>query len=75
VAQQCIAFGRVAQAIASHFGGPKRLIVLDIADVVAEFGGWATGAALDQQMSAQKLCDAVGWRPKHTYFEDVSVFI
>ncbi|MFT5343591.1 MAG: hypothetical protein ACI9BH_002812 [Paracoccaceae bacterium] len=36
---------------------------------------WAAGAALDQQMSAQKLCDAVGWRPKHTYFEDVSVFI
>lgn len=73
VAQQGIAVGRVAQAIATYFGSPKHLIIRDMPDVVAEFGGWAVGAALDQQMSGEKLCDAVGWQPKHTDFEDVRV--
>lgn len=75
VGQQSIRVAQVAQALSDHFGGPSVPVIRDIADVVAEFGGWAAGTALDQQMSAQKLWDAVGWWPKYTDFTDVSSYL
>lgn len=75
VGQQSIRVGEVAQALSAQFGGPSVPVIRDIADVIAEFGGWAAGTALDQQMSAQKLRDAVGWVPKFTDFTDVSSYL
>lgn len=75
VAQQSIRVGQIANALSTHFNSPATPIIRDIADVIAEFGGWAAGTVLDQQMSAQKLRDATGWRPKYSDFTDVSSYI
>jgi nucleoside-diphosphate-sugar epimerase len=65
--------GDIVVAFANRFASPPEPIVRPIDDVIAEVGDWAAGAVLDQQMSADRLTDATGWRPTHTDFRQTDV--
>ena len=68
VAQEGVYVDRIIQTIAAGYGTTNTPILRSVHDVVAQYGDWAKGPTLDQQMSAQKLCSATGWRPQITDF-------
>lgn len=57
--------GDITRVIAKRLGINTNPVVLDVDDAKSEFGSWADGYALDQQMSGQKAMEQLGWRPKH----------
>lgn len=59
---------QIVKAISEHFNNPRGIRALSINDVISEHGESAMGWTLDQQMSADKLMDKTGWRPKYTDF-------
>ncbi len=63
-AEEGVRVGELAAEIAKRYGNHLPFIVRTRADVVAEYGGWAEGPILDQQMSSAKIRTATGWRPK-----------
>lgn len=62
-AENGVPVGQIAAAIASAYGSAPELVVRDTKDVMNEYGAWAQGPTLDQQMSSQKLHAATGWSP------------
>jgi nucleoside-diphosphate-sugar epimerase len=58
--------GRIARAVARRFGTRNREPQIISADVIAaELGPWASGFALDQQLSGEKARRDLGWKPEH----------
>jgi nucleoside-diphosphate-sugar epimerase len=61
-----IAVGRVARAFAKRFGTPHQAPqIVSTEAIAAELGEWASGYALDQQLSGAKARRELGWEPKH----------
>jgi len=58
--------GDIVEAISARFKLPSRPLIRSVEEAVAEYGDWAAGFALDQQMSGQKARAELGWTPKHT---------
>lgn len=48
------------------------LIEIPVYEAIARHGAWAEGPALDQQMSAAKLREAIGWPPVWADFSAVA---
>ena len=68
-----VAIGDIARAISVSAGCPDDPVVYDIETATSEFGEWAVGFVLDQQMSGQKAMTELSWSPKHVdVFEDIS---
>jgi len=65
-AEEGVAAGRIAAAVARRYGLTSKPVVLPVADLVAEHGIWAIGPTLDQQMSAPRARTELGWAPVHT---------
>ena len=63
VAEEGVAVGEIASAISDAYGLPHEVTVRRDEDVIAEYGAWAKGPMLDQQMSGQKVKTALGWGP------------
>jgi nucleoside-diphosphate-sugar epimerase len=58
--------GRIARAIAGRFGTRHQMPEIISADAIAaELGPWASGYALDQQLSGAKARRDLGWKPAH----------
>lgn len=68
-AQEGVRVDDIAAEIAGRFGRPARFPVRSVEDLVAEYGGWAEGPTLDQQMSAAKLRKAAGWTPRRPFWQ------
>jgi nucleoside-diphosphate-sugar epimerase len=61
-----LAVGRIARAFARRFGTRRAdPEIISTEAIVAEFGDWANGYALDQRLSGAKARWELGWRPKH----------
>lgn len=61
-----LAVGRIARAFAKRFGTRRAdPEIISTEAIVAEFGDWANGYALDQRLSGAKARWELGWRPKH----------
>jgi nucleoside-diphosphate-sugar epimerase len=58
--------GVIAQAMARRAGIPHSPLIRSADEVVAEWGEWARGYALDQRMSGDKARSELGWLPRHT---------
>lgn len=65
-AEPGVRIGDIVDAVARRFRLRTAPVVRDVADVVAEFGDWAAGPALDQQMSGGKIVRSLGWQPTRT---------
>lgn len=65
-AEEGVAVGRIAAAVARRFGLTSEPVVRSLTDLVAEHGIWAIGPTLDQQMSAPRARTELGWIPIHT---------
>jgi nucleoside-diphosphate-sugar epimerase len=58
--------GRIVRAVARRFGVANREPEIISANAIAaELGAWASGYALDQQLSGGKARRDLGWEPKH----------
>lgn len=69
-----IAIGDIARAISSSAGIVCDPVVYSVEQAKAEFGDWADGYALDQQMSGQKARTQLAWRPEHhDVFSDIGM--
>lgn len=60
-----VTIGEITRTIARRLGVTEQPVVIDVAAAQREFGEWADGYALDQQLSSQKAMDELGWRPLH----------
>ena len=60
-----LAVGRIARAIARRYGIAEDPDVISVDAFVAEHGSWASGYAIDQQMSGAKARAELGWSPRH----------
>jgi nucleoside-diphosphate-sugar epimerase len=61
-----LAVGRIISAFAKRFGTRRQMPdIISTEALAAEFGAWARGYALDQQLSGAKARRDLGWRPKH----------
>ncbi|MEM7223413.1 MAG: NAD-dependent epimerase/dehydratase family protein [Pseudomonadota bacterium] len=58
--------GDIVDVVARRFGVTAAPRVRSVPELVADFGDWAAGPALDQQMSGRKIADELGWRPLKT---------
>ncbi|MFK7996767.1 MAG: NAD-dependent epimerase/dehydratase family protein [Granulosicoccus sp.] len=64
--------GDIANAISSSAGNGCKCIVYDVKHAKRDFGDWAEGYAIDQNMSAEKARVELGWQPAHSdVFEDI----
>jgi nucleoside-diphosphate-sugar epimerase len=61
-----LSVGTIARAIAKRFNADPDPVFRTVASAQAEFGSWAEGYALDQQMSGEKARTDLGWNPQHT---------
>lgn len=67
-----VAVGDIAHAVATRLGVAAEPAVRSVSDAVEEFGDWAAGWALDQQMSAEKISTELGWKPlKSSILNDI----
>lgn len=67
-----VAVGAIARAISAIAGNGCDPIIYNVEQAKAEFGDWAEGYALDQQMSGQKARTELSWRPEHIdVFDDI----
>lgn len=60
-----IRVGVFARAMARRAGVEETPLVLAADDAAREFGEWARGHAIDQQMSGERARSELGWRPVH----------
>ncbi|MDA7948405.1 MAG: NAD-dependent epimerase/dehydratase family protein [Hyphomicrobiaceae bacterium] len=72
-AEQGVRVEVIAAAIAEKFGNSQAPIVKSAAEVIAQYGAWAEGPMLDQQMSSERLEDK-GWQPKIRNFATSDLF-
>ncbi len=67
-----IAVGDIAHAIARSKGVDRNPVIHSTEYAIREWGAWADGFALDQQMSSQKAKAQLGWQPQHVdVFKDI----
>lgn len=52
----------IAKEIAARLGQSKGIVFRTKDDVMGEYGDWAEGPTLSQQMSSKKLREATGWK-------------
>ena len=64
----------IVTAIATHHRGPTEIVTRTREELVAEYGDWAEGPTLDQQMASEKLRHACNWRPRYEAFETSDLF-
>ena len=69
-AEPGVAVGDIAHAVAGRLGVPAEPAVRSVSDAVEEFGDWAAGWALDQQMSSERAFADLGWKPLRTSILD-----
>ena len=55
--------GTIIRTIAASLGISPDPEVMSIPEAIDEHGSWASGYAIDQQMSGQKAMDELGWEP------------
>ena len=65
-AENGVYVGDIVEVISARFKLSSRPLIRSVEDAVAEYGDWAAGYALDQQMSGEKARAELGWQPKHT---------
>ncbi len=70
VGEEGVRVGDIAQSFAERVGGLPEPVIMNVSDLVRDFGDWAAGPALDQQLSANKLRSATGWVPAVTDYRD-----
>ncbi len=63
--EQGVRVGDIAAVVAKRFSLKLKPLVRSVEDVTADHGAWAVGATLDQQMSAEKVKQSLGWNPLH----------
>ena len=61
-----VTVGTIARAIAKRFHADPDPVFRTVESAQAEYGSWAEGYALDQQMSGRKARSELGWKPRHT---------
>ena len=61
-----LAVGTIARAIAKRCNADPDPVFRSVESAQAEYGSWAEGYALDQQMSGDKARSELGWKPRHT---------
>ncbi|SFE30501.1 NAD-dependent epimerase/dehydratase family protein [Shimia marina] len=66
VGEEGVRVGNIAHSFTARVGGLPEPVILNVPDLVRDYGEWAAGPALDQQLSAEKLRDATGWSAKVT---------
>lgn len=74
VSEEGVCVGDVARTFAKIYGNTHKPVVLSVDELVRKHGAWAKGPTLDQQMSSQKLRDAVGWYPKCRDYRSSGLF-
>lgn len=72
--QDGVKVGDIISAIAQRYGLPKKMKIRSVEDLVEEYGTWAEGPTIDQQMSSQKLQSLTQWRPRYTDFRTSPLF-
>jgi nucleoside-diphosphate-sugar epimerase len=55
--------GDIVDVMSARFNLPSHPLIRSVEDAVAEYGDWAAGYALDQQMSGEKARAELGWNP------------
>ena len=63
-----VTIGKITRTIASRLGINADPVVCDTKTAIEEYGSWAEGYALDQQISGEKARFQLKWRPE---YEDV----
>ncbi len=63
--EQGVRVSDIAAVIAKQCGLKSEPLVRSVAELTVEYGAWAEGPTLDQQMSSQKIRDYFGWTPMH----------
>jgi len=66
--QEGVRVSEITAEIAKQFGSSSQTVGRKMESVIAEYGSWAEGPSLDQQMTAQKLRTTTGWQPVFTDF-------
>ena len=57
--------GKIARAIADKLNVHQVPKIMTVQEAIDEYGSWAAGYAIDQQMSGQKAMRQLDWKPKH----------
>ncbi len=68
--QACVRVGDIANWFANLYGNTNPMIIRNVDELIREYGFWAKGPTLDQQMSADKLMSLTGWRPQITDYRN-----
>jgi len=64
--EEGVLVGDIARTLALRQGLETELHILSTNDAMAQYGNWAAGPTLDQQMSGQKITAELGWLPVRT---------
>lgn len=64
----------IISALAHSCDHPNEVKIRTVEELVAEYGSWAEGPTIDQQMSSQKLQSLTQWRPRYTDFRTSPLF-
>ena len=67
-AESGVSIGSIVRAMSKRYGPGITVSVRSAADVKEEFGAWADGPLLDQQVSGDKV-RSLGWVPRHVSAE------
>lgn len=61
----------LAKEIAAIVGKPGKIKAITVQEATQNYGAFAEGLALDQQVSAEKARKEFGWNPRHTLREEL----
>lgn len=65
---------QIVKAVADHHGVHPSCTYRDVESLTSEYGDWAKGPTLDQQMSSAKLQEMSDWYPVYTDFRNSPLF-
>jgi nucleoside-diphosphate-sugar epimerase len=71
VSEEGIPVGQISSTLSEAMSSPQEPTLRSVESLVREYGDWARGPTLDQQMSANKLVAATGWAPKISDYSQV----
>ncbi|WP_189435883.1 NAD-dependent epimerase/dehydratase family protein [Pseudovibrio japonicus] len=71
--QECVRVGDIANWLARRYDNTNPMIIRGADELVREYGSWAKGPTLDQQMSADKLMKLTDWRPQITDYRNLKL--
>ncbi|NSY38485.1 NAD-dependent epimerase/dehydratase family protein [Leisingera sp. ANG59] len=69
-AQDGVSVAEITGEIARRHGHDSGYVVRSLKHVLFEYGAWAEGPVLDQQMGSSKLRRLTGWQPQYASFRD-----